>query len=37
MGSKGIFYAFLAVFLWGTMGTTIKLIVARVDSFSAAV
>lgn len=37
MGSKGIFYAFLAVFLWGTMGTTIKLIVTRVDSFSVAV
>lgn len=37
MESKGIFYAFLAVFLWGTMGTTIKLIVSRVDSFSAAV
>jgi drug/metabolite transporter (DMT)-like permease len=37
MRSKGMFYAFLAVFLWGTMGTTIKLIVARVDSFSAAV
>src|ERR1035437_8881 len=37
MRSKGIFYAFLAVCLWGTMGTTIKLIVARVDSFSAAV
>jgi drug/metabolite transporter (DMT)-like permease len=37
MGSKGIVYAFLAVFLWGTMGTTIKLIVTRVDSFSVAV
>lgn len=37
MASKGMFYAFLAVFLWGTMGTTIKLIVARVDSFSVAV
>jgi len=37
MESKGMFYAFLAVFLWGTMGTTIKLIVARVDSFSVAV
>jgi drug/metabolite transporter (DMT)-like permease len=37
MRSKGMFYAFLAVFLWGTMGTTIKLIVTRVDSFSAAV
>jgi len=37
MGTKGIFYAFLAVFLWGTMGTTIKLIVTRVDSFSVAV
>ena len=37
MGSKGMFYAFLAVFLWGTMGTTIKLIVGRVDSFSVAV
>jgi drug/metabolite transporter (DMT)-like permease len=36
-GSKGMFYAFLAVFLWGTTGTTIKLIVARVDSFSVAV
>jgi drug/metabolite transporter (DMT)-like permease len=37
MGSKGMFYAFLAVFLWGTMGTTIKLIVTRVDSFTVAV
>jgi drug/metabolite transporter (DMT)-like permease len=37
MGSKGMFYAFLAVFLWGTMGTTIKLIVAKVDSFSVAI
>ncbi len=37
MRSKGVFYAFLAVFLWGTMGTTIKLIVAKVDSFSVAV
>src|SRR5665647_1416267 len=37
MRSKGIFYAFLAAFLMGTMGTTVKLIVARVDSFSAAV
>lgn len=37
MESKGMFYAFLAVFLWGTMGTTIKLIVATVDSFSIAV
>jgi drug/metabolite transporter (DMT)-like permease len=37
MKSKGIFYAFLAVCLWGTAGTTIKLIVARVDSFSVAV
>jgi drug/metabolite transporter (DMT)-like permease len=37
MGSKGMFYAFLAVFLWGTMGTTIKLIVTKVDSFTVAV
>ena len=35
MRSKGIFYAFLAVCLWETMGTTVKLIVTRVDSFSA--
>lgn len=35
-GSKGMFYAFLAVFLWGTTGTTVKLIVARMDSFSVA-
>jgi drug/metabolite transporter (DMT)-like permease len=32
-----MFYAFLAVFLWGTMGTTIKLIVTKVDSFTVAV
>jgi drug/metabolite transporter (DMT)-like permease len=37
MRSKGMFYAFLAVFLWGTMGTTIKLIVTKVDSFTVAV
>ena len=34
---KGIIYAFLVILLWATFGTSIKLLVSRVDSFVATV